>query len=41
MVSIALDYYGRYPTEIDEQIADNQADADDAYEAWKRRRAVA
>jgi hypothetical protein len=39
-VSIALDYYARYPADIDRQIADNQAEADDAFAAWQRRRAA-
>ena len=36
-VTIALDYYSRYPQEIDEWIADAAAEAEEARAAWARR----
>jgi hypothetical protein len=41
VISIALDYYGRYPEEIDEQIAENARQAESARAAWERRRSLA
>lgn len=37
-VKSALDYYGSFPDEIDEQVAENERAADDAYAAWKAQR---
>ena len=34
-VKTALDYYGSYPEEIDEQIAENERAADEAHAAWQ------
>jgi hypothetical protein len=34
-VKTALDYYGSYPDEIDEQIAENERAADEAHAAWQ------
>jgi hypothetical protein len=34
-VKTALDYYGSYPDEIDDQIAENERAADEAYAAWQ------
>jgi hypothetical protein len=34
-VKTALDYYGSYPAEIDEQIAENERAADEAHAAWQ------
>ena|SRR5918992_2332319 len=34
-VKTALDYYGSYPDEIDEQVAENERVADEAYAAWQ------
>jgi len=36
-VATALDYYGRFPDEIDQWIADNDAQAETARAAWLRR----
>ncbi|MGH8829427.1 MAG: DUF5615 family PIN-like protein, partial [Jiangellaceae bacterium] len=37
-VKSALDYYGSYPDEIGEQVAENERAADDAHAAWKAQR---
>ena len=37
---IALDYYSRFPEEIDEWIADNEEEAERAHEAWLRKQAL-
>jgi hypothetical protein len=34
-VKTALDYYGSYPDEIDEQVAENERAADEAQAAWQ------
>ena len=34
-VKTALGYYGSYPAEIDEQIAENERAADEAHAAWQ------
>ncbi|MGH3585354.1 MAG: hypothetical protein ACRDQ0_03435 [Pseudonocardia sp.] len=34
-VKTALDYYGSYPDEVDEQVAENERAADEAYAAWQ------
>jgi hypothetical protein len=34
-VKTALDYYGSYPDELDEQIAENERAADEAHAAWQ------
>jgi hypothetical protein len=34
-VKTALDYYGSYPEEINEQIAENERAADEAHAAWQ------
>lgn len=36
-VQTALDYYGSYPREIDEQVAENERAAEEAYAAWQAR----
>lgn len=36
-VQTALDYYGSYSQEIDEQVAENERAAEDAYVAWQAR----
>lgn len=36
-VQTALDYYGSYPTEVDEQVAENERAAEEAYAAWQAR----
>jgi len=40
-VMIALDYYSHFPDEIDEWIADNEAEAEQAHAAWLRKQALA
>jgi hypothetical protein len=40
-VKTALDYYGSYPDEIDEQIAENERAADEAHAAWQAAAAAA
>ena len=40
-VTVALDYYGYYPDEIDEQIAENEREAEEARAAWERRQRLA
>jgi hypothetical protein len=39
-VQIALDYYSRFPGEIDQWIADGEVEAERARAAWQRRRIV-
>lgn len=39
-VAAALDYYGRWPREIDEWIAENDRLADEAQAAWEARQLV-
>jgi hypothetical protein len=39
-VRTAVRYYGAYPDEIDERIARNVQDADEAEEAWRREQAA-
>ncbi|HEV2780426.1 MAG TPA: hypothetical protein VGX25_13635 [Actinophytocola sp.] len=34
-IKTALDYYGSYPDEIDEQVAENERAADEARAAWQ------
>jgi hypothetical protein len=34
-VKTALEYYGSYPEEIDEQVAENERAAEEAYAAWQ------
>lgn len=34
-VKTAVDYYGSYPEEIDQQVADNERAAEDAHAAWE------
>ena len=41
VVLIALNYYSRFPEEINEWIADNEEEADRAHEAWLRKQALA
>lgn len=36
-VRTALDYYGGYPEEIDEQVAENERASDEAFAAWQAR----
>ena len=40
VLMIALDYYSRFPEEIDEWIADNEFEAEQAYAAWRRKQAA-
>ena len=40
VAAVALDYYSRYPQEIDDWIADNEAVAEQARAAWSRRLAL-
>ena len=40
VVTIALDYYARFPEEIDEWIADNEQEAEQAHTAWLRKQAT-
>jgi hypothetical protein len=40
VVKVALDYYARYPEEIDEQIAANARAAEEARQVWERRQAA-
>jgi len=40
VATVALDYYSRYPQEIDDWIADNEAEAEQAREAWSRLRVL-
>jgi len=40
VVLIALDYYSRFPEEIDEWIADNEEEGNRAHEAWLRKQAL-
>jgi len=37
---VALDYYSRFPDEIDDWIAENDRQAQAAFEAWTRRQEV-
>ena len=39
-ITIALDYYSRYPEEIDQWIADNDLEAERAETSWARKQAV-
>lgn len=34
-VKTALDYYGSYPSEIDDHVAENERAAEEAYAAWQ------
>jgi len=40
IVEVALDYYSRFPEEIDEWIADNDREAERGHAAWLRGQAV-
>jgi len=40
VVLIALDYYSRFPEEIDAWIADNEREAEQGRAAWVRRQAA-
>jgi hypothetical protein len=40
-VKTALDYFGSYPDEIDEQIAENERAADEAHAAWQAQQRLA
>lgn len=40
IVLVALDYYARYPDEIDQWIADNNHEAAQAHAAWLNRQSA-
>jgi hypothetical protein len=40
VVEVALDYYARFPDEVEERIAENARAADEARALWERRRAA-